>query len=99
MMKFKNFLSNGLITIKISTKHLWVVGTHIRTNDGPHPFSRGENFKKVKILCQNLKIFFYKTTGPNSIKLGTKHPRVVGNQVCENEGPLCYARGVNYEIA
>ena len=32
-------------------------------------------------------IFFSRTTGPISTKLGTKHPWVKGIQVCSNEGP------------
>ena len=34
----------------------------------------------------SLKIFFFSTTGPISIKLGTKHPWVKGIQVYSNEG-------------
>jgi hypothetical protein len=43
------------------------------------------------------KIFFSRTTGPNSIKLGTNHPWVKGIQVCSNEGPGLFQRGDNYK--
>ena len=53
----------------------------------------------AKIHWRNLKIFFSRTTGPISTKLGTKHPWVKGIQVCSNEGPLPFPRGdtCNYE--
>ena len=35
---------------------------------------------------------------PISTKLGTKHPRVDGNQVCSNEGHVLF-QGENNEIA
>ena len=43
--------------------------------------------------------FLSRTTGPNSIKLGTKNHLVIGIQVCENEGPHISQGGDNYEIA
>ena len=47
-------------------------------------FQKGDNYEKVKIHLQNLKIFS-RTTGPISTKLGTKHPLVKGIQVYSNE--------------
>ena len=44
-------------------------------------------------------IFFSRTTGPISTKLGTKHPWMKWIQVCSNEGPCPFPRGDNYEIA
>ena len=44
-------------------------------------------------------IFFSRTTEPISNKLGIKHPRVKGIQVCSNEGPCPFPRGDNYEKA
>ena len=35
--------------------------------------------------------------GPISTKLGTKHPWVMGIQVCSNEGPCPIPRGDNYK--
>ena len=47
----------------------------------------------------NLKIFFSRTIGPISTKLGTKHPCVIGIPDCSNDGPCPFPRGDNYEIA
>ena len=44
--------------------------------------------KKGKYIDEIKKIFFSRATGPNSYKIGTKHPYVMGIQVCLNEGPL-----------
>ena len=44
-------------------------------------------------------IFFSRTSGQISTKLGTKHPYVKGIQVCSNEEPRPFPRGDNYEIA
>ena len=46
----------------------------------------------------NLKIFFSRTTGSNLTNLSTKHPLVMGIQVCSNEGPRSFPRGDNYEL-
>ena len=63
-------------------------------------FQRGDtcNYEIAKILRQNLKIFFSRTTGTVSTKLGTKYPWVKGIQVCSNEGPRPSQRGDNWEI-
>ena len=51
----------------------------------PRPFPRGDDYEIVKKHWRNLmKIFFSRTTGPISTKLGTKHSRVKGIQVCSN---------------
>jgi hypothetical protein len=44
-----------------------------------------------------LKIFFSRTSWPNSIKLGTHYPWVKGIQVCSNKGPVPLQRGDNYK--
>ena len=49
------------ISTKLGTKHPWVVG--ICSNEGPHPFTRGDNYKIAKLHWQNFKIFFSRTTG------------------------------------
>jgi hypothetical protein len=43
------------------------------------------------------KIFFSRTIGHNSIKLGTNHPWVKGIQVCSNKGPGPLQRGDNHK--
>ena len=52
----------------------------------------------IKLDCQLLKIFFSRTTGPISTKLGTEHHWVKGIQVCWNEGPHLSQRGDSWEI-
>ena len=44
-------------------------------------------------------LFFSRTTGPISTKLGTNHPLVKGFQICSNDGPCPFPRENNYEIA
>ena len=44
----------------------------------------------------NIFIFFSRTTGPISTKLGTMYPSVKGIQVCSYEGPSPFPRGDNY---
>jgi hypothetical protein len=43
-----------------------------------------------------LKIFFSRTSGSNSIKLGTIYPWVKRIQVCSNERPCPLQRGDNH---
>ena len=66
-----------------STKHPWVKGIHVCTNERSCPFPRGYNYKIVKIHWRNYKIFS-KRTGPNSTKCRS-HSWVKGIQVCSNE--------------
>jgi hypothetical protein len=44
-----------------------------------------------------LKIFFSRTSRPNSIKLGSNYPWIKGIQVCTNKGPSPLQRGDNYK--
>ena len=53
----------------------------------------------TKLHWQILKIFFSRTTGPISTKLGTNHLWGKGIQVCTNEGPCPFPREDNYHIA
>ena len=39
-------------------------GIQVWTNEGPHPFPRGDNYQIVIIHWQNLKIFISRTTWP-----------------------------------
>ena len=87
------------ISTKLSTKHPWMKGIQVCSNEGPCPFPKGDNYEIVKIHWWNVKVFFSRTTGPISTKLCTKHPWVKGIQVCSNEGPRPFPRGDNYEIA
>ena len=67
-------------------------------SEGLRPFPRGDNYEIVKIHWQNLKIFFSRTAGPISTKLGTNHLWVKGIQVCSIEGPCPFPRGDNYHL-
>ena len=53
--------------------HPWVKGVQVSSNKGPRPFPRGDNYQKANKHGRNLKIFFSRTTGPISTKLGIKH--------------------------
>ena len=37
------------ISTKLGTKHTWVKGIQVCSNDGPYPFPRGDNYKIAKI--------------------------------------------------
>ena len=74
-------------------------GAQVCSNEGPCTFPRGDDYEIAKIHWQILKIFFSRTTGLISAKLGTMHPLVKGTQICSNEGPHPFPRGDNYEIA
>ena len=47
------------------------------------------------LLTFHIFIFFFRTTGPISTKLDTKHLWVKGIQVYSNEGPCSFPRGDN----
>ena len=76
----------------IDTKHLWVKGIQVYSNDGPGPFPRGDIITKWR----KLKIFFSRTTELISTKLGTNSPWLKGIQVHLNEGSCLIPRGDNY---
>ena len=98
---FFNFFSRttGPISTKLDTKHPWVKGIQVCSDEGPRPFPRGDNSEIVNLYLKFLKIFFSITTGPIWTKLGTKHSWVEGIQFCSNEGARPFLKGVNNEIA
>ena len=100
-LNLKKFFSRTTrpISTKLGTKHHWMKGIQFCSNERPLPFPRGDNYEIVKIHWRNLKIVFSRTTGPISTKLGTMHPWVKEIQVCSNEEPRPFPRGVNKEIA
>jgi hypothetical protein len=61
------------------------------------PSLRGNNSKRVKLHRNFLKIFFSRTSWPNSIKLGSNCRWVKGIQVYSNEGPGPLQRGDNHK--
>ena len=50
-----------------------------------HTLFQGDNSKNIKIISKTSKIFFFRTTGSVSTKLGTKHAWVVLIKNCSNE--------------
>ena len=57
------------------------VGVLVFSNEGPHLFSRGDDYEIAKMHWRNLKIFFW----PISTNLGTMHSSFKRIQVCSNE--------------
>ena len=66
--------TTGPILTKLSPKHSRVMGIQVCSNEGRHPFLRGDNKEIAKIYWRTLKIFFLRTTRPISTKFGTEHP-------------------------
>ena len=71
-------------------KHLWVKGIQVCSNEGPHSFPRGDNYKSAKIHCQNFKIFFSRTTRPISNKLGTNYLWVKEFKLVQMKAPTFF---------
>jgi hypothetical protein len=67
----------------------------ICSNEGRCPSLRGDNSKRVKIHKKYLKIFFFRTTGPISTRLGTNHSWWERIQVCSNKGWCPSLKGDN----
>ena len=50
LTKFKIFSrTTGPISTKFGTKHPWVKGIQIYSNEGPRPFQRADNYEIAKI--------------------------------------------------
>ena len=65
MLTFHVFIfsrTTGPILTKLGTRHPWVKGIQVCTNERPRPFPIGDNNKIVRVYWQHLKIFW--TTGP-----------------------------------
>ena len=71
-------------TTKLGTMHPWVKGIRVCSNEGPCPFPWGDYYEIANKHWWNSKIFFSRTTGPISTKLGIKHLWVKGIQACSN---------------
>jgi hypothetical protein len=74
-----------------------VKGIQICSKEGDIPSPRGDNSKRVKIHWTFSKIFFSRTSRPNSIKLGTNYPWVKGIQFCSNKWPGPLQTGDNHK--
>ena len=83
MKIFKNsrFKTAWPISTKFGIKQSWVDGIQIFTNKSPHPSSRGDNRKIIKIYGEYLIFFYSENTGPGSTKLGINHPWVEEIQI------------------
>ena len=82
------------ISTKLGTKYPWMKGIHVYSNGWPDLSSRGNNSKNVKLYWKYLKIFFFRTTGPISTKLGTILPSVKGAQIVLMKGPTLFKGGI-----
>ena len=51
LMKFKIFFFRTTVSIstKLGTKHPWMMGIHVCSNERPRPFPRGDNYEITKI--------------------------------------------------
>jgi hypothetical protein len=87
--------TTGPILTKLSTNHPWGEGIQVCSNEGDCPSPGGDNSKTIKMHWKFLKIFFSRTSMPNSIKLGTHYPWMKGIQVCSNKGSGPLLRGDN----
>jgi hypothetical protein len=65
--------TTGPILTRLGTNHHWGEDSNC-SNEGDCLSPRGDNSKRVKIHWKFLKIFFSRTSGPISIKLGINHP-------------------------
>ena len=54
LMNLKLFFSRTteLISTKLGTKHPWMKGIQVCSNEGLCPFPRGDNYKIAKIYCR-----------------------------------------------
>ena len=89
----------GQFSTKLGTKHPCMKEIHVCIIKWSRSLTSAENFEIAKIHSRNLKIFYSRTTGQISAKLGTTHPWANGIQIYLNEGPHPVPRGDNYEIA
>jgi hypothetical protein len=89
--------TTGPILTRLGTNHPLINGIQVCSKEGDSPSQRGDNSERVKIHWKFLKIFFSRTSWPNSIKLITHYPWVTGIQVCSNKGPSPLQRGDNHK--
>ena len=61
--------------------------TQICSNEGPHLFSRRDNYEIAKSLTK-LRNLILQNRWANFNQMGTKHPWVKGIQVCSIEEPF-----------
>ena len=80
------------------------MGIQVYSNKEPRSYPRRDNYEiSQRKFCHRKQtklktIFFSGTTGPISTKLGTKHPWLLGIEVCSKEGPCPFLRADNRKI-
>jgi hypothetical protein len=71
----------------------------VSLKEGDSPSPRADNSKRVKNTERKiLKIFFFRTSRPKSIKRGTNYPLVKRIQVSSNKGPGPLQKGIITEM-
>jgi hypothetical protein len=95
LLHFDFSRTTGPILARPGTDYLCREGFQVCSHEEDCPFPRGDNSKSVKIHWTFLKIFFSRTSQPNSIRLGTNYPWVKGIQFCSNKGSGPLQRGDN----
>ena len=83
--------TTGPIPTKLGTKHPWVEGIQVCSNEGSRPFLRGDMSENVKLYWKYLKIFFSRTTGLISTKLVT-----IKASLDEGDSILCKCRATPF---
>jgi hypothetical protein len=79
----------------LGTNYPWVKGIHVCSNEGLGPLEMGDNHQNEKKKIGRVKVFFYRTSGPNLTRLSTNHPSGKGIQVSSSEGECPFPRGGN----
>ena len=78
--------------------HPWVKGIQVCSNEGAHPFPRGDNYQIANIDWQKLINLLLQNHWANFNQTWQKHSWVMGTQVCFNKGPHPFPRVENYRI-
>jgi hypothetical protein len=98
-LKFFFTRTTGPIITRLDTNHPWGKGIKVSSNEWESSSPRGDNSKKSKntLKLNKKKIFFSRTSRPNSMKLITNYQWVKGIQICSNKGPGPFQRGDIYK--
>ena len=80
-LKILFFRITESISTKLGTKHHWVLGIQVCSNERPCPIPRGDNYEIAKTHWRNSNIFFSRTTWPDSYQTWHKASLGDGNSV------------------
>ena len=83
------------IWTKLGTKHPWMKGIQVCSNEGPRLFPRGDNYEIVKIHWRNWKNLLLQNHWANLNQTWHKASWVKGIQVCSNEEPAINSPKIN----